>query len=723
MKIKKTLIIAFIALVTNFVNAQIDPIVWSLLKDKKSPIELNLYYPDNMEKAPYIKNNSAIEDTAWTFPLIVAAKLTAIKQEMQIYSEYYQGKSKIDFAKAQSVFSGYVFCNGGNFVSWIDNSPMYEVQKTKVISKLKNKKLKNEIWQFVQPALRHQVSTMDLKYQGILVSTFEYVSNYFGTTYDLKKAENWYKQDDTNQAFACNDYMGNEHPARKVTAFIERLVFKHQIMSLEEIRKWIEIIGDWLKQILGSEYNVSKQYWYYFDSNEKNHFSSKYEAVFHFNNGFAIVTKNNKWGFIDTAGKEICSIQYNNVYDFIDGFARVKIGDKYGIIDESGKEICQVQYDYIFNFIDGFAHVKIGDKYGVIDKTGKEICPIKYDWVSNFENGVVLVQIGKFYGLINKVGVEFLPVQNDIISILNDGKYKVEKGGLWGLIDANGKWLLPIEYKSIDNCMDGLVKINKGLFWGFINNYGEEIVPLKYNYISSFVNGLAIVNIGGKVTDDVCEGGKWWFIDKAGKEISKIQYDEIYVNRFYNFNDDGFIVDEKYQFFVEGHALVKLNEKWGFVDTTCKEICLVKYDEVINFSNGFAEVNLNGKWGFINNQGKEICAIKYDEVEPFSNGLSKVKIGDKCGFIDVRGREVIPVKYNLINSFENGFAAVNVGGKDFAEFVEGGKWGIIDDKGREVIPIIYDSIIHCFIEGKAKVERYGKVYYINTKGVCVEWCD
>jgi hypothetical protein len=40
---------------------------------------------------------------------------------------------------------------------------------------------------------------------------------------------------------------------------------------------------------------------------------------------------------------------------------------------------------------------------------------------------------------------------------------------------------------------------------------------------------------------------------------------------------------------------VELNGKWGFIDTTGKEIVTPKYDKLYDFHEGFARVELNGK--------------------------------------------------------------------------------------------------------------------------------
>ena len=53
----------------------------------------------------------------------------------------------------------------------------------------------------------------------------------------------------------------------------------------------------------------------------------------------------------------------------------------------------------------------------------------------------------------------------------------------------------------------------------------------------------------------------------------------------------------------EGLAIVKLNNKYGFIDKTGKEVIPIKYDHAYGFSIGLALVKLEGKWFYINPKG------------------------------------------------------------------------------------------------------------------------
>ena len=48
------------------------------------------------------------------------------------------------------------------------------------------------------------------------------------------------------------------------------------------------------------------------------------------------------------------------------------------------------------------------------------------------------------------------------------------------------------------------------------------------------------------------------------------------------------------------------------------------YDYISGFRDGVAEVKLNEKWGFIDISGREICPCKYEDVGRFYEEMSRV---------------------------------------------------------------------------------------------------
>jgi hypothetical protein len=76
---------------------------------------------------------------------------------------------------------------------------------------------------------------------------------------------------------------------------------------------------------------------------------------------------------------------------------------------------------------------------------------------------------------------------------------------------------------------------------------------------------------------------------------------------------------------------VALDDKWGFIDKTGKEVIPLKYDAMEEFSDGMAKVELDGKTLYIDRQGNEYAtavAVEHDFYfialfTGFVNGLLK----------------------------------------------------------------------------------------------------
>ena len=97
--------------------------------------------------------------------------------------------------------------------------------------------------------------------------------------------------------------------------------------------------------------------------------------------------------------------------------------------------------------------------------------------------------------------------------------------------------------------------------------------------------------------------------------------------------------DFKSEFDEEGFALVSLKGKAGFIDKSGKEVIPLIYDEAVAFSEGLATVELNGKNGFINRKGEVVIPLKYDKAAFFKGGIAWVNLNGIEKYVDKKGNE------------------------------------------------------------------------------------
>jgi hypothetical protein len=150
---------------------------------------------------------------------------------------------------------------------------------------------------------------------------------------------------------------------------------------------------------------------------------------------------------------------------------------------------------------------------------------------------------------------------------------------------------------------------------------------------------------------------------------------------------------------------VRENDKWGFADSTGKNLIACKYEWVEPFSEGVAAVGMNGKCGYINKNGTVAIPFQYDEGEKFNRGLAQVVANGKTGLSDKAGNFVVKPVYDEIGEFRQARARV----------VREGKCGFIDMMGNEVVPCRYEAVGD-FSEGLAYVRDSSKYGYIDREG-------
>ena len=110
-------------------------------------------------------------------------------------------------------------------------------------------------------------------------------------------------------------------------------------------------------------------------------------------------------------------------------------------------------------------------------------------------------------------------------------------------------------------------------------------------------------------------------IDKDGKSIIESKYEKAFG-------------------FGEGLALVKLDQRWGFIDKTGQTAIDFKYEEAGEFGEGVAPVKINGKWGYIDKTGKFVIKPQFEDAKTFADGLGEVHIQNHDAYVDHAGAVV-----------------------------------------------------------------------------------
>ena len=162
--------------------------------------------------------------------------------------------------------------------------------------------------------------------------------------------------------------------------------------------------------------------------------------------------------------------------------------------------------------------------------------------------------------------------------------------------------------------------------------------------------------------------------------------------------------------FFEGLAVIKVNNKYGYIDKTGKVVIEPKYDLASPFNEGYAWVTINNEPFLIDINGQPIKPsnknnnTKYIYLETFKDGLARVNVNRKYGFVDKNNELIIPAKYDHAEQFFEGLASVKLNNK----------YGYIDKTGKLIIPLKYDFAGQ-FYNGEASVRFADRLAIINKQ--------
>lgn len=150
---------------------------------------------------------------------------------------------------------------------------------------------------------------------------------------------------------------------------------------------------------------------------------------------------------------------------------------------------------------------------------------------------------------------------------------------------------------------------------------------------------------------------------------------------------------------------VKVNGRFGYVNTRGVMAIKPQFDEAHSFQEGLAGVLMGGerrigrngyvfygggKFGYINQKGRLVVPLgKFSFGRGFSEGLAEVTAvgceGKNCvGYIDKTGRLAIKPQFAAGAEFRDGRAVVQM---------SSGKYGVIDKSGKLIFAAIYDSVL------------------------------
>jgi hypothetical protein len=190
---------------------------------KAPPIEI----PDNS----HILGNLNYTNFSWTLTSLLNHNLNAFVDEPQIYS---------DLNNLDKVCIGYgMLISAGNYSEdyMNENSDNWNSFKKNTIYKvIENELLRSLAWNWIKPYYKDAFSRMNPFVKKNYQECFKYLKQHIDS-FDKSKYATFLETNE--KGFAKVDINGNIDNKRKLSAFVDRLILVHKVISVEDSKRWI----------------------------------------------------------------------------------------------------------------------------------------------------------------------------------------------------------------------------------------------------------------------------------------------------------------------------------------------------------------------------------------------------------------------------------------------------------------------------------------------------
>ena len=196
-------------------------------------------------------------------------------------------------------------------------------------------------------------------------------------------------------------------------------------------------------------------------------------------------------------------------------------------------------------------------------------------------------------------------------------------------------------------------------------------------------------------------------INDAGKIIAPFKYDEVTLAD----EEDKTFPEKNYCFLI-----VRLNGKYGAIDTLGNVICAPVYNEVGPLTPHVVKIKKDGLWGWVDiKTGKVLQSPKYQSADKSYalEGAVEIKQAGKVGLAAEDGAVIVPPDYSS-------FDYLGYEGSTYFGYTTHGKSGVMDKNGKPVTRAIYDQCGRGPSANLFAVTLNGKIGMVNAEGANVQ---
>ena len=316
-------------------------------------------------------------------------------------------------------------------------------------------------------------------------------------------------------------------------------------------------------------------------------------------------------------------------------------------------------------------------KMGVIDNKGNVVVEPKYNsvqipnptedvFICSDENETKIVNVNgeeKFKNFEEVSAIQLRELATEIPYEKSVLKYK-EKGK-YGIINFEGKKITKAIYDNIDNLpyKEGELLVEKDGKYGVINILGKFIIPIQYKEIKIdeyYEYENAYKYSGYIVGNDTEKGIMYKYINYKKNIETKAEYQDIKRIIDYENKDKFYLIyekDNKYGIIEDGNTVVK------------NEYDNIEYDNL----NKLFIVKKNGKYGILKLNGETLISCLYDEID--NEGIYIYALNNEEQTIfNTYGEKIEEQKYKSIYNVENTNYKITINAEN--------KYGVINENNK-----------------------------------------
>lgn len=327
---------------------------------------------------------------------------------------------------------------------------------------------------------------------------------------------------------------------------------------------------------------------------------------------------NDTWTFVNQEGEVLFKskgiVEVGGMKEDLIGAKIVRSGkEEWVYFNTKGKIVLEPGTDDGLLFSHGYAVVfneinpDRGEfEFGMIDKNGEYVLPLGYKDVLGFTDGLAYIMNDSTRGYIDTNLNMVIELQNDIIGYsFNEGLAPISnKDYKVGYIDKSGELQIQMKFDLPSKFSEGLATApdaRSGKF-GYINKFGIYTISPVFDEALDFNNNYTFV-----ASYDANYKPSWGLMDKKGKMLTDLRFQDA-------------------EEFSQNVALVKLDDKYGYVDTTGNFIFPKNFDKALSYNELDMALIIdrdNENYGFINKQGEVILELPLaDEYIDLNNNLT-----------------------------------------------------------------------------------------------------